>query len=130
MEISQGTLSNGIRVVTTELSDSAAVAFHIYFGCGGRHERDEVVGVSHALEHMIFKGTPTRNTLEIARQTVLQAAQGVGDGRIDVSPLVEKKCLACGTCEFRPVCRFDRAFNDPRDAASHLPSAGRIGGDA
>ena len=68
MEISQGTLSNGIRVVTTELSDSAAVAFHIYFGCGGRHERDEVVGVSHALEHMIFKGTPTRNTLEIARQ--------------------------------------------------------------
>lgn len=68
MKISQGTLSNGIRVVTTELSDSAAVAFHIYFGCGGRHERDEVVGVSHALEHMIFKGTPTRNTFEIARQ--------------------------------------------------------------
>ncbi len=68
MQISQGNLSNGIRVVTTELSDSAAVAFHIYFGCGGRHERDEVVGVSHALEHMIFKGTPTRNTFEIARQ--------------------------------------------------------------
>ena len=68
MELSQGTLSNGIRVVTAELSDSAAVAFHIYFGCGGRHERDEVVGVSHALEHMIFKGTPTRTTLGIARE--------------------------------------------------------------
>jgi predicted Zn-dependent peptidase len=68
MKLTQGKLSNGIRVVTSELSDSAAVAFHIYFGCGGRHERDEVVGVSHALEHMIFKGTPTRNTLEIARQ--------------------------------------------------------------
>ena len=68
MKISEGKLSNGIRVVTTELSDSAAVAFHIYFGCGGRHERDEVVGVSHALEHMIFKGTPKRTTLEIARE--------------------------------------------------------------
>ncbi|MBT3351302.1 MAG: insulinase family protein [Nitrospinaceae bacterium] len=68
MKISQGKLSNGVRVVTTELSDSAAVAFHIYFGCGGRHERDEVVGVSHALEHMIFKGTPTRSTLDIARE--------------------------------------------------------------
>ncbi|MCH7873543.1 MAG: hypothetical protein IID33_17740 [Planctomycetes bacterium] len=65
-----------------------------------------------------------------ARLTVLQAAKGVGDGRIDVSPLVEKKCLACGTCDFRPVCRFDRAFNDPRDAATYLPSAARIGGDA
>ncbi len=68
MKISEGKLSNGIRVVTAELTDSAAVAFHIYFGCGGRHERDEVVGVSHALEHMIFKGTPTRSTLEIARE--------------------------------------------------------------
>ncbi|MDP7169667.1 MAG: insulinase family protein, partial [Nitrospinota bacterium] len=68
MKISEGKLSNGIRVVTAELSDSAAVAFHIYFGCGGRHERDEVVGVSHALEHMIFKGTPKRTTLEIARE--------------------------------------------------------------
>jgi len=68
MKINESKLSNGVRVVTAELSDSAAVAFHIYFGCGGRHERDEVVGVSHALEHMIFKGTPTRNTLDIARE--------------------------------------------------------------
>jgi len=68
MKVNESRLSNGIRVVTAELSDSAAVAFHIYFGCGGRHESDEVVGVSHALEHMIFKGTPTRNTLDIARE--------------------------------------------------------------
>ena len=42
MKIDQGELSNGVRVVTAELSDSAAVSFHIYFGCGGRHERDEI----------------------------------------------------------------------------------------
>ena len=68
MEVKQSILSNGIQVVTTERKESAAVAFHIYFGCGGRHERDEVVGVSHALEHMVFKGTPTRSTLDIARE--------------------------------------------------------------
>ncbi|MBI3126339.1 MAG: insulinase family protein [Candidatus Tectomicrobia bacterium] len=68
MKVVQGRLSNGIRVVTTERPDTRAVAFHIYFGCGGRHERDEVVGVSHALEHMVFKGTPTRTTLDIARE--------------------------------------------------------------
>lgn len=68
MKVVQGRLSNGIRVVTAERTDTRAVAFHIYFGCGGRHERDEVVGVSHALEHMVFKGTPTRTTLDIARE--------------------------------------------------------------
>ncbi len=68
MKIFQDKLSNGIRVVTAVREDSDAVAFHIFFGCGGRHERDDVVGVSHALEHMVFKGTPTRSTLEIARQ--------------------------------------------------------------
>ena len=68
MKIVEDKLSNGIRVVTAERSESAAVAFHIYFGCGGRHERDEVVGVSHALEHMVFKGTPSRTTLDIARE--------------------------------------------------------------
>ncbi len=68
MQIVQDKLKNGIRVVTSELTDSGAVAVRIYFGCGGRHERDEVVGVSHALEHMVFKGTPTRSTLEIARE--------------------------------------------------------------
>ena len=68
MKVRQDKLSNGIRVVTAERGDSAAVAFHIYFGCGGRHEPDAVVGVSHALEHMVFKGTPTRTTLDIARE--------------------------------------------------------------
>ena len=67
MKVVEDKLSNGIRVVTAERPESAAVAFHIYFGCGGRHERDEVVGVSHALEHMVFKGTPSRTTLDIAR---------------------------------------------------------------
>ncbi len=68
MKIFEDKLSNGIRVVTAERAESAAVAFHIYFGCGGRHERDAVVGVSHALEHMVFKGTPSRTTLDIARE--------------------------------------------------------------
>ena len=76
--------------------------------------------------------TPERieQTLEVARQTVLQAAAGVGEGRVDVSPLVENKCLACRFCEFRPVCRFDRAFNDPREASRQLPNAGRLGSSA
>ena len=73
MSIQKDTLNNGIRLVTQERANTEAVAFHIYFGCGGRHEPDEVVGVSHALEHMLFKGTPTRTYLQIA-----QEMEGVG----------------------------------------------------
>ncbi|MFQ5894289.1 MAG: M16 family metallopeptidase, partial [Nitrospinota bacterium] len=73
MSLKQSELSNGIRVVTQERDLTGAVAYHVYFGCGGRHDPDEYVGVSHALEHMMFKGTPTRTQLDIARQM-----EGVG----------------------------------------------------
>lgn len=86
MSIELGRLSNGIRVVTQFRDLTGAVAFHIYFGCGGRHEPDSIVGVSHALEHMMFKGTPTRSHLDIARQM-----EGVG-ALINASTDVERTC--------------------------------------
>jgi predicted Zn-dependent peptidase len=85
MTLRQATLSNGIRLVT-EARETEAVAFHIYFGCGGRHEPDEVVGVSHALEHMIFKGTPTRTHFQIA-----QEMEGVG-ASINANTGAERTC--------------------------------------
>ncbi|MCK4341754.1 MAG: PD-(D/E)XK nuclease family protein [Phycisphaerae bacterium] len=59
--------------------------------------------------------------LNLARQTVLFAAEGVSQGRIEVAPLVEKRILACRLCEFQAVCRFDRAYNRPRAAEQTLP---------
>lgn len=59
--------------------------------------------------------------LELARRTVLLAAEGLVAGAIDVAPLVEKRTLACRTCEFAAVCRFDRALNRPRAAERVLP---------
>jgi predicted Zn-dependent peptidase len=86
MSVQQDTLSNGIRLVTQRRTNTQAVAFHIYFGCGGRHEPDRVVGVSHALEHMIFKGTPTRTYLQIA-----QEMEGVG-ASINANTGSERTC--------------------------------------
>lgn len=86
MDIQEVTLQNGIRVVTQRRSGSEAVAFHIYFGCGGRHEPNEVVGVSHALEHMMFKGTNTRTYLQIAGEM-----EGVG-ASINANTGSERTC--------------------------------------
>jgi len=59
--------------------------------------------------------------LALAEQTVLLAGAGIAGGDITVAPLVENRTLACRTCDFQPVCRFDRAFNRPRAAEAVLP---------
>jgi len=67
------TLDNGLRVLTVPMAnrDSAAVA--IWVKAGGRYESKKISGISHFLEHMMFKGTPTRNTRQIK-----EAIEGVG----------------------------------------------------
>jgi ATP-dependent helicase/nuclease subunit B len=58
---------------------------------------------------------------ELARRTVVQAATGIADGLIDVSPLVVKKKLACLYCEYRPVCRYEPRLNRARPVSVALP---------
>jgi ATP-dependent helicase/nuclease subunit B len=59
--------------------------------------------------------------LKLARRTVLQVAEGIVAGRIDVAPLLETKTLACYHCDFGPLCRFEAIFNRPRLAEKSLP---------
>jgi ATP-dependent helicase/nuclease subunit B len=62
--------------------------------------------------------------LDLARRTILHAAAGIAGGRIDVAPLVENRTLACRTCEFATLCRFEPVFNRPRAAEKALPTLG------
>ena len=59
-------MPNGLRVVTEALPDRESVSIGVWVCVGSRHETPEVAGVSHFLEHMVFKGTPTRSAKEIA----------------------------------------------------------------
>jgi predicted Zn-dependent peptidase len=54
------TLPNGIRVVTATMPHTRSAAVHFYIGVGARHEVPRVAGVSHFVEHMVFKGTHRR----------------------------------------------------------------------
>ena len=60
------TLSNGLRIVTERMPGLASATIGIWVTAGGRHERPEQNGIAHFLEHMAFKGTKTRNALQIA----------------------------------------------------------------
>jgi predicted Zn-dependent peptidase len=66
--IQREVLPNGVRIVTENITYVQSVALGIWVGVGARDEADKVRGISHVIEHMLFKGTPTRTAQEIADQ--------------------------------------------------------------
>ena len=60
------TLKNGLRVVYVPC-EAESVAFGLFVSSGSRHEPPKVAGISHFIEHMLFKGTPTRRPIDITR---------------------------------------------------------------
>ncbi len=50
-------LSNGLRIVTQQMPAARSVSVGIFVGVGSRHEDDAHAGLSHLLEHLVFKGT-------------------------------------------------------------------------
>jgi len=68
------TLKNGLRVVTTPVPTSQAANVNIFIGVGSRAEGRRVNGVSHYLEHMLFKGTDRRPDAI----TIAEAIEGAG----------------------------------------------------
>lgn len=61
-------LSNGIRVVTCEMPHAQSVTFGIWTAVGGRHEPKRLTGISHFIEHMLFKGTRRRTARQIGQE--------------------------------------------------------------
>lgn len=53
------TLKNGLTVVLKEMHHAPVASFMVWYRVGSRHERPGTTGISHWVEHMMFKGTPT-----------------------------------------------------------------------
>jgi zinc protease len=58
-EVVDATLDNGLRVLLQEDHRSPVASFQVWYRVGSRDERVGATGLSHYLEHMMFKGTPT-----------------------------------------------------------------------
>lgn len=61
-------LHNGIRVVTEKMPGVKSVSTGIWVSVGSRDEKNDERGVSHFIEHMLFKGTQRRSAFDIARE--------------------------------------------------------------
>jgi len=66
-EIQRTVLENGIRVITEQMDHVRSVSMGIWIGTGSRREAAEENGISHFIEHMVFKGTEHRSAEDIAR---------------------------------------------------------------
>jgi predicted Zn-dependent peptidase len=67
-------LPNGLRILTAPMPHTHSVSLSLYVGTGSRYEKDEEAGVSHFLEHLLFKGTQRWPTAKEIAETV----DGVG----------------------------------------------------
>ena len=68
-------LDNGIRVVSQEMADHRSVSLGIWVENGSRHESEAQNGISHFIEHLLFKGTERRTAAQIAEE--MDAVGGV-----------------------------------------------------
>jgi predicted Zn-dependent peptidase len=66
-------LSGGLRAFTEPLAEATSVSLGVWIRAGSRDEMDDFAGISHLMEHMLFKGTPDMDALGIA-----QAFEGIG----------------------------------------------------
>ncbi|GII89847.1 M16 family metallopeptidase [Sinosporangium siamense] len=79
-------LPGGLRVVTETMPTVRSVAIGMWVGIGSRDEAPEHTGATHFLEHLLFKGTPTRDSLAISA-----AIEGIG-GEINAFTAKEYTC--------------------------------------
>ncbi|HVW07087.1 MAG TPA: pitrilysin family protein [Bryobacteraceae bacterium] len=86
-DIRTTSLSNGIKVITETMPHVRSVSVGVWVGSGSRREAAEQNGVSHFIEHMLFKGTQTRTAEDIAR-----SVDSIG-GNLDAFTAKEMTCF-------------------------------------
>ena len=85
------TLSNGLRVIAEPIPHFRSVSVGLWVGAGSMYEKAEENGLSHFLEHMLFKGTQKRTAKEIAEEM-----DGIGG---NINAFTAKEC----TCYYAKV---------------------------
>ena len=95
------TLSNGVQVITESMPHVRSVSVGVWIGSGSRRETVEQNGVSHFLEHMLFKGTTRRTAEEIAR-----SVDSIG-GNLDAFTAKEFVCFSAKALDEHLPLAFD-----------------------
>jgi predicted Zn-dependent peptidase len=98
-------LPNGLRIIAEEMPHTHSVSMGVFTKVGSRYEPAQISGVSHFLEHMFFKGTPTRNAKQIS-----EAIEGIG-GVLNAYTSYDSTCYYAKVADIH----FDRAVDTLSD---------------
>lgn len=82
-------LENGVRVLTERVETVGSASIGVWCATGSRHETESEAGITHFIEHMLFKGTPSRNAQQIA-----ESIEGRG-GMLNAFTDKERTCYYC-----------------------------------
>ena len=75
-------LDNGLRVLSRRMPHTMSASICVYVGAGSRYEDEGQAGISHYVEHMLFKGTKRRPT-SIDISAAIEGIGGVINGSTD-----------------------------------------------
>ncbi|OGW87118.1 MAG: hypothetical protein A3A81_06930 [Omnitrophica bacterium RIFCSPLOWO2_01_FULL_45_10b] len=109
MKYEQSTFDNGLRVVSSRLTGRDSVGLAIWVRVGSRYELKRLGGISHFVEHMLFKGTKNRSTKQIKEEV-----EGVG-GVLNAFTGEESTCYFVKI----PKPHLERAFDVLQDMVNH-----------
>jgi len=121
--INKNKLENGITLVTEEISHLRSVALGVWIRKGARYEKAELNGISHFLEHLLFKGTKKRSAFEIAR-----TIDSIG-GQLDAMTGRENICLYARVLDEHLPLAFDLLSDiviNPLFQQEHIKSESRV----
>jgi len=107
--VSETILENGLTVLVQEVHTAPVVSFMVWYKVGSRNETAGETGISHLLEHMMFKGTPTFGKGEIARQLQKNGASFNAGTSLDYTEYYE--VLASDRLELAMKIESDRMVN-------------------
>jgi len=85
-------LKNGTRIATAEMPHMQSASIGVWAGVGGRHEAGELSGISHFIEHLLFKGTKKRTARKIT-----EAVEGIG-GYLNAFTTEDHTCYYAKAC--------------------------------
>ena len=105
-EFQKTTLDNGLRVVTSEVAHARSASIGVFVGVGSRYESEAQSGLSHFIEHMVFKGTRRRPT----PGEISGAIEGVG-GVLNAATEQELTSYWCKVPDFHVQESLDVIFD-------------------
>ncbi len=122
-DIQETRLANGLTILTDRMPGVRSATLGFFFRVGARHEPAELHGISHFIEHTVFKGTTKRSALEIAIET-----DSLG-GNLDAFTTHEETGFAIKVIDDRVQQAFDLIadiLTNPRFDEADLKSEQRV----